>query len=257
MKVSRLARRLSVSAPRMTVKSHVPLPVRLAVALVALAAAVGAGAWFSATRAADAKAIDHQVDAARLRDENAALRGERDRLLATSDASDSRATMDRSTVKELGEQVARLEAENAKLKEDVAFFEAATTERGANSATAKNGVAIRRFQVVEDKAAHVARYRILLTQDSKAARDFAGDLQLVVTLSREGKAVTIALPEKSGPEGAVPVPDSDPAQFRLAFRSYKRVEGVIRIPVDASLKTVQAKVLERGAVLAQQTVAAA
>ena len=42
--------------------------------------------------------------------------------------------MERSTIQELGEQIARLEADNTRLKEDVAFFEAATADRPSTAA---------------------------------------------------------------------------------------------------------------------------
>ncbi len=261
MKYARLRRHLAVSAPRMTIRSHVPLPVRLGVAIAALAVAVGAGAWWSANHLADARLTDQRIEVARLTRDNAALQRERDRLREAGNTNDSSQAMERSTVKELGEQVARLEGENARLKEDVAFFEAATADRQPPSSSGA-GVAIRRFQVTQDKPAHTARYRILLTQDSRANREFAGDLQLVLTVVREGKTVTIALPEMAGagpahepgkPNAPVAI-DGDATQFRAVFRSYKRMEGTIRMPADVSLKAVQAKVLERGAVRAQQSV---
>ena len=241
----------------MTIREHVPLPVRLGVAALALAIAVGVGAWLSANRLADARLFDDRAEVARLKEENGTLRVERDRLRETSNTSDSRAAMERSTLKELGDQVARLETENGKLKEDVAFFEGATADRN-NAASTGAGIAIRRFQVTQDKVAHTARYRILLTQDSKANREFAGQLQLVITLVRDGKTVNIPVPDSSpaGSSNGVAI-DGDPSQLRAVFRSYKRMEGTFRMPADASLKAVQAKVLEGGAIRAQQTVSVA
>jgi hypothetical protein len=249
----------------MTIRTHVPLPVRLGVAIVALSVAVGVGAWLSATQLADARLTDQRAAVARLSEENAGLKVERDRLREASSLGDSSKAMEHSTVTELGAQIARLETENAKLKEDVAFFEGATADRSSPTAVGAS-VAIRRFQITQDKAAHTTRYRILLTQDSKAKSEFAGDLQLVLTLVREGKTVTIVVPDMttgaagaSSPNdaqktGPAVVMDGDPTQFRAVFRSYKRMEGTFRLAADVVLKAVQAKVLERGAVRAQQSV---
>ena len=243
----------------MTIRSHIPWPVRIVVALVVLAAAGAIGVWWASSGFASPQKEKERAELESLREENGALRVERDRLLLGTDTTDSKRAMDRSTLKEMGDQIAKLETENAKLKEDIAFFEAATSDR-RDQASTNSGIAIRRFQVTQDKTAHTARYRLLVTQDSKANRDFSGDLQLVVTITQGGKTANITLPElpiaasarNAGP-GGVTV-DGDAAQFRLAFRSYKRVEGSLRIPAEASLKAVHAKILERGAVRAQQTV---
>ena len=243
----------------MTIRTHIPWPFRIVVALVALVAAAAMGAWWTGGGSTRSEREHDRADLVTLREENRALHAERDRLTAATSMTDSKRLMERSTLKELGDQIAKLEADNAKLKEDVAFFEAATTERRAQ-AQASAGIAIRRFQVTQDAAAHTARYRILVTQDSKANRDFSGELQLVVTIAQGGKTANITVPDSSVPAGArntgpggVSV-EGDAAQFQVAFRSYKRMEGSLRIPAEASLKAVHAKILERGVVRAQQTV---
>ena len=255
----RIFRRHSVSAPKMTIRSHIPWPLRVVVAFVALAVAGMIGAWWASSTLLSAERDKDRVALNALREENLTMRAERDRLAGATASTDSKRVMENSTLKELSDQNARLEKENAKLKEDVAFFEAATTERKAQS-TGSAGVAIRRFQVTQDAAAHIARYRILVTRDSKADRDFAGTLQLVVTISQAGKTANITLPDSAAPAGAGNLGlagvsgDGDAAQFQVSFRSYKRIEGSVHIPAEASLKAVHAKILERGAIRAQQTV---
>ncbi len=243
----------------MTIRTHIPWPFRIVVGLVALAAATALGAWWAGGDSTRSQREQDRADLVTLREENRALHAERDRLAAATSSTDSKRLMERSTLKELGDQIAKLESDNAKLKEDVAFFEAATTER-RSQAPASAGIAIRRFQVTQDAVAHTARYRILVTQDSRANRDFSGELQLVVTIAQGGKTANITIPDFSvsasvgntGPPG-VSV-DGDATQFQVAFRSYKRMEGSLRIPAEASLKAVHAKILERGVVRAQQTV---
>lgn len=242
----------------MTIRTHVPWPFRIVVALVGLAVAAAIGAWWASGGPASAQRDQDRAELASLREGNRALRAERDRLLVASTTTDSKSVMERSTLKELSDQIARLETENAKLKEDVAFFEAATTEQ--RTQTSAGGIAIRRFQVTQDAAAHTAHYRLLVTQDSRANRDFVGELQLVVTIAQGGKTANITVPDSSaaaGTRNAVPIGvsvDGDAAQFKAAFRSYKRMEGSLRIPAGAALKAVHAKILERGVVRAQQTV---
>ena len=240
----------------MTVRSHVPFVAKLAVGCAALMLALGAGIALSRTEFVLPWLGDPHPGIGRLTDDNRALREERDRLLEASNTIDSRRAMEGSTIRELGEQVARLEADNGRLKEDVAFFEAATADRSPSVAKDAGGIAVRRFQVVQDKATRSARYRILLTQDSRANREFTGNLQMTLTVVQAGKAANIVVPDSAGrglrSQGVTGQPDR-PAS--VVFRSYKRIDGSFDIPADATLKSVQARILEYGAVRAQQTVA--
>lgn len=255
MKVRLLRQRLSVSAPRMTVRSHVPMGAKVAIAVVAFVAAVALGGWIGRSEFAQARLGDPNPELKRLQDENRTLHEERDRLLEATNTVDSSRVMERSTIKELGDQIARLEADNTRLKEDVAFFESATADRTSAAAKDAGGIAIRRFQVTQDKVAHTARFRILLTQDSRANRDFTGDLQLSVAVLQGGRTANIVLPgDTTTPEKGT----QDPASgnpYVVAFRSYKRIDGSFAVPADALVKSVQARILERGAVRVQQTVA--
>ena len=258
MKVRLLRQRLSVSAPRMTVRSHVPLGTLIVIGLVALVAAVVFGAWIARSEFAQARLGDPNPELKRLQDENRALHEERDRLLESTNTVDSSRVMERSTIKELGDQIARLESDNTRLKEDVAFFEAATADRTSTAAKdardASGGIAIRRFQVKQDPIAHTARFRILLTQDSRANRDFTGDLQLTVAVVQGGKAANIVLPGDAA-QPAISSADGSPGNpYAVTFRSYKRIDGSFGVPVDAVVKSVQARILERGVVRVQQTV---
>ena len=240
----------------MTVRSHVPWAVKLTAGCAALAVALVAGMALSRTDFAQSWLGDPHPEIGRLTDDNRALREERDHLLEASNTNDSRRAMEGSTIRELGEQVARLEADNARLKEDVAFFEAATADRSSSVVRDAGGIAMRRFQVVQDKATRSARYRILLTQDSRANRDFAGDLQLTLAVVQAGKAANIVLPDSAGKGLRSQRVDGSPDRpAAVIFRSYKRIDGSFDIPGDATLKSVQARILERGTVRAQQTVA--
>lgn len=245
-------RRLSVSAPRMTVRSHVPLGLKVCAALLAFAAAIAIGVVLGAVfnpfgTAPSRRAIDASLGRALV--ENQALRDDRDRLVASGPV-DTQRVMENATIRELGAQVTRLEADNAHLKEDVAFFEAATAGRTPASAIdAASGIALRRFQITADKPAHRARYRLLLTQDSRAGRDFVGSLALVATVQRAGQTMKVSIPDPaSAPTGA-----TDAANYSVVFRSYKRIDGSFDLPADATLVSVEARILEQGIVRVRQT----
>jgi hypothetical protein len=134
----------------------------------------------------------------------------------------------------LTEQIHNLEVENGKLKDDLSFFE------GLLPAGAQ-GVAIRSFRV-EMAEPRQLRYRLLLMQGGRTVSDFTGNYQLVLTMFQNGKNAMMTLPK---PEAA--------ASFRLSFKHYQRVEGVLDIPEGATVKSVQVKILEKGALRAQQS----
>jgi len=249
----RLLRSLSVSAPKMTVRSHVPLRMKICAGLVAFAIAVAIGVLIGRFGSAPARG-KFDATLGRLMEENRDLRTERDRLVGASAPVDSRNVMENATIKELGDQISRLEADNAHLKEDVAFFEAATEGRTpATAIDAASGIALRRFQVTEDKATHRVRYRLLLTQDAKANRDFVGNLELVASFRRGGRAAKMTFPDPAGANAGSNVDAADPAPYALAFRSYKRVDGMFELPADAALTSVEAHVLEQGVIRVRRT----
>ncbi|MGZ9711689.1 hypothetical protein ACXX82_12870 [Glaciimonas sp. GNP009] len=67
-----------------------------------------------------------------------------------------------------------------------------------------------------------------------------------MTLTVRGKSVVLSFPEQN-------TNTVEKAGFQLDFKYYQRVDGVLTLPDGAVVKTLQAKVRQRGRVLAQQT----
>ena len=241
LKYKLLRRRLSISAPRMTVRRHVPWTMRAAFVLVLVGAFLLGGKWvYHLGRDFAGFGEDLHGEVTRLEAENAALRAERDRLTQSEGAAQSRLTIERSAQEQLGKQIKSLEIENAKLKDDVSFFE----NLSANGPV--GGLSIKRMRVERDVVPEQMRYRILVTQGGKIDHDFSGELQLLVTLQEEGKAVIINLPGAAS--------DADAKTFLVNFRLFERLEGTFHVPPGALVKQVEARILEKGTVRAQQTV---
>lgn len=207
--------------------------------LVILSGLVGAGVmWSYGSGRSFAKNqqdnVYDQLSIYKERVEN--LTVERDQLSTTVNAAESQLNIERSAQKQLAAQVKSLEAENTRLKEDLAFFESLLP-----NATGPQGVAIRRLKI-DQIAPNQLRYRLLIMQGGKGDRRFIGNLQLAVTTLQGGKSAMMTFPE------AVP---AEQEKFKLSFMHYQRVEGVLTLPEDASTKLVQARVLENGQVRAQ------
>ncbi|HEY0847363.1 MAG TPA: DUF6776 family protein, partial [Noviherbaspirillum sp.] len=149
---------------------------------------------------------------------------------------ESQLNIERSAQSQLATQVKTLVAENARLKEDLAFFESLLP-----NATGPQGIAIRRLKV-DHIAPNQLRYRLLIMQGGKGDRRFTGTLQLAVTTLQDGKSAMMVFPE------GVP---GEQEKFKLNFMHYQRVEGVLTLPEGVSTKLVQARVLENGQVRAQ------
>ncbi|OWW23019.1 hypothetical protein AYR66_23010 [Noviherbaspirillum denitrificans] len=227
---------MSVSSPKMTIRTRTPWPMRLVIVLAAfLAGAVAM--WFAGYgRFATVSPDNARAMAAEYKERLDQVTTERDQLSTTANAAESQLNIERSAQKQLAAQVKSLEADNMRLKEDLAFFESLLP-----NATGPAGVSIRRLKV-DQLAPNQVRYRLLVMQGGKGDRRFNGSLQLMVTTLQDGKSAMMTFP-------AVP---ADQEKFKLSFTHYQRVEGVLTLPEGAATKLVQARVLENGQVRAQQ-----
>lgn len=175
---------------------------------------------------------------AQLKEQVEKLTAERDQYSSTVSSSESEKNMDRSEQHQLEIQVKSIESENIKLKEDLAFFESLLPV-DANA----QGVSIRRMKA-EIVVPNQLHYKLLIMQGGKVGHDFTGNLQLAVTVLQAGKSAMILFPEPTSTE-------SD--KFKLTFKHYQRAEGILILPDGAVMKAVQARILDKGQIRAQQS----
>ncbi len=166
------------------------------------------------------------------------LRIERDRLATSANAAESQLNIERAAQKELLTQIKLLETENARIKEDLAFFESLLPVDPRGTGIAIRGIA------AEVTAPAQLQYRLLVMQGGKRATNFEGTLRLTVTVVQNGRTVTLTFPEGKS---------SEINNFKLGFRHYQRLEGILSLPPGATPRSFQATVLEKGQVRAQQT----
>ena len=242
MKYTLWRRRMSISAPRMTIKSHFSWPLRavLLAVVIGLGGVIALLAYDFGRHFTGFNSADSTRQVSDLTVKVANLTAERDRFSSVVDAAESQANIAQATQAQLSKQIATLEAENAKLKEDLAFFEGLLP-----TATGNQGIAIQRLSL-ELVTPTQLRYRSLIMQGGKVGHDFVGDLQVLVTAVVRGKNVVLTYPEQNSNP-------NDKAGYLLDFKYYQRVDGVLTLPDGATVKTVQAKVLEKGQERAQQS----
>ncbi len=229
-----LRRRLSVSAPRMIVRSHLPWPLRWAVAAVMLGFSAAIALWaFEFGKGIAGLDRDAKAELAQLRSEVDALRADRDRARQISDTAESLLKTERAAQQTLAQQLRQLEAEKQALQADLGFFQKLLPSRPGE------GLQLRGLQA-EAVAPGQVRYQMLVVQNGKPTSDFRGRYELMLGGVLDGKPWTQPLP--GGPL---------PLQLRL----YARVDGVVDHPPAAVIKTVQVKVIDsQGAVRTTQSV---
>lgn len=238
MRFKLLRRRLSISAPRVIVRSHLPWPLRWAVFAVALGFSAAIALW-AFEFGKDIAGLDRPArqELVQLRAELAELREEAARAQAIAATADSLLTAERAAQERLAAQLRQAEADNLALKADLGFFERLLPVAGAG---AGEGLVVRGFQV-EPLSPGELRYQLLVMQSGKSPRPFEGRYELTLAGTRDGQPWT-----------ATPLPEAAP----LRVKQYVRLEGRASVPAGAVVKTAEVRVLSAaGAVLATQKAA--
>jgi hypothetical protein len=233
-----IRRRLSISAPHMAVRSHLPWPLRWVVAALMLGFSAALALWaFEFGRGIaglDTGGKQAQEAIAQLRQQLGDAKRDRDAAQSVANSADSLLKAERVTQQRLAEQVKALEAENLALKDDLGFFERLLPASG-------DGLSVRGLQV-EVSAPGQLRFQVLVMQQGgRQQPEFHGRIELLVSGIQDGKAA---------PEGA-------PAfKQALVFKQYRRVDGLLTLPAALQVKQVQVRVLdEAGLVRASQKLA--
>jgi hypothetical protein len=233
MRFRLLRRRLTISAPRMAVRSAMPWPFRWVVMAIVLGFCGAVALWaFEFGKNIAGLDTGSKEELAKLRVEVAQLREERDKAQSVANTSGSLLTAERAAQDKLVAQIRLLETENRALRDDLGFFEKLIPASGAE------GIAIRGLQA-EKMGESRLRWQVLVIQPVKNAPEFNGKLEITLAGTLNGKPWVMPLPG-----GAQP----------LQLRQYRRIEGVVDLPPQAVVQNVSAKVVEGAVTRAAQGV---
>lgn len=223
MRFRLLRRRLTISAPSMTVRGALPWPLRWVALALMLGFSAAIGLWaFEFGKSIAGLDKDAKEELLKLRAEVAQLRQENDKNLSIVNTSGLTLVTEKAEKDKLNEQLKQLEIDNRALRDDLGFFEKLTSAGNAES------LAIRSLQA-ELVAVDQLRWQALVIQPVKNAPEFKGKLELTFSGFQNGKPWSMTLP--SGP-----VP--------LQLTQYKRAEGLVDLPPQVIVKAVSAKVLD-------------
>jgi hypothetical protein len=237
--LKKIRQRFGISAPRMTVKTHVAWYWRMLGLVAVLSCSFALAAWIydAGRRFAGFDRSEAEQQLSQLRESVGRLTPEAAGLRASVNASESTLQIERATQTQLARQVKVLEDENARLKEDLAFFENLIPSEHRD-----NAMLINRFRVEPGALPGEYRYRLLLMQGGRRDKPFQGNLQLLVTLQQDGKDVIITLPEEAAAQA-----------YKISFKYFQRVEGTFRVAPGARVKMVQVRIFESGSTQARAT----
>lgn len=240
MRLRLLFRRLTISAPRMAVRSALPWPLRWAVFAIVFGFCAAIGLWaFEFGR--DIAGLDHDTKEAlkqartellSLRSQVSILEAERNKAQSVANTVDTLLMSEKVMQDKLTAQNRQLEADNRALRDELGFFEKLIPTTGAE------GVSIRGLQVEANNGREM-KWQVLVIQALKNPSEFSGKLELNFTGLLDGKPWSGSLP------GGL-------QEIRLT--QYGRIEGVYELPAQVVLKGVTAKVLQGSAVKAVQSI---
>ncbi len=230
-----LRRKFSISAPRLSVSPHIPWYVRWAVALPFLLV-MGYVVWWSYDAGMELAGFhrgEAETEISELRDRVAFLEAENAKQANQLAVDERQAQMQQAAADEVQEQVKALHDENAKLKEDLSFFQNLPLTGGRDAE-----LSIHNLKVEVGGLPGEYHCRMLLVQGvQRRGREFEGELQIVVNGDQDGQKVVLQFPQKEG---------NGPATHRLNFKYYQRVDRVFRLPAETRIDSVEIRVYEKG-----------
>ena len=235
-----LLRRLTVSSPRMSVRSALPWPLRWVFVAVVLGFCAAIALWafevgkdiagIEDSRSQEFVRLDREIDT--LTQNLTRVKEERDRALAQANTAATLMTAEKAAQERLTTLNKQLEADNQRLRDDLGFFEKLIPAVGSE------GLVIRGLQA-ELQAQRQVKWQVLVIQPMKNAPEFTGRLELNFSGLQSGR-----------PWSASPTEEAQP----IKLRQYARAEGVFELPPQTVLKAVTAKIMDGKTVKAVQSI---
>ncbi len=179
-----------------------------------------------------------------LESETAKLRAEAFDLRARNSTLESELAMTRGSQETQQKQSLELSAENAQLKEELAFL-----QKLVSDSSKQVGLQLQRLAVERDSD-EMWHYNLLVVRGGSPKDEFEGSIVLRATLA----------PAPGAPAGThgmiLTLPDDQPeakAALTLKFKYYQRVEGRFHVPAGMRVTAVTARAFETGQTSARAT----
>ena len=232
MRMRLLLRRLTVSSPRMSVRSALPWPLRWAVGALALGFSAALGLW-AFEFGKDIAGLDRHTER-----EFLVLRAQVDDLNAqlaiaqeVANTAQSLLTTEQVAQEQLALQIKQLQSDNETLRSDLGFFERLLPSAGGGALNIR-GLQAERISPAQFK------WQVLIIQAAKNSPEFTGKIQVSLSGTLNGKPWSINT-------NATPEP--------VVVRSYLRKEGLVEVPQQAVIKSITAQIERDGSTVSVHT----
>ncbi len=240
MRFRLLRRRLTISAPRMAVRSALPWPFRWAMLAIVFGFCAAIGLWafeFGKEIAGIDRGSREEVqrlsaELAQVRADLDAARDQRDQAQSIANTAGTLVTAEKAAHESVLSQLKQLQMENRSLHDDLGFFEKLIPSSGVE------GVAIRGLQA-EIQDAKSLKWQVLVIQANKNALVFNGKLELSFSGVQNGRPWSATL--ANGPQ-------------TVSVKQYGRLEGMFDIPDQVVVKGVSARLLDGTTIRATQSI---
>lgn len=225
LRIRKFRRRFGILAPKVVVRSHLPLRWYV-VSITLLALLMLSLGWLMAQRS-EAGVLERELLG--LRQKIQSQSDELSVLRSSAGTEQSAVSIERAARQQFLSRIKVLESENAMLKEDMLLF-----ERLIPAADETAAVRIENFRVAADVGGRY-HYRLLVVyQPDRQLPEFRGSLQLEIQYAHLGKGERMLISE--APDGQ--------RDGRVEVRHFLRREGGFVLPAGAVLKGVEARLYQ-------------
>lgn len=220
-RIARLLKRcFGPTATHVAVRAEIPVSWRIFWTIFLITVGYSASYW----HLAGGNAADMREEMSRLEQENRilhtqAIHVERQQQVATVAQSD------------LTKDLATLQEENVRLKEDVAFYKSILED-----STGVAVIKLHSFKVASGERPGEYQYHLLLVQSGKHDKNVQGSLQLTVMGTKDGKPF---MQQIMGEQ-------SQQRSGKVNFKYYQPIEGSFVIPAQIAPHSLEAKFFQSG-----------
>lgn len=214
-----LKMRFGITAPQVAVRTA--LPWYWSVARIVLVLLVGYAAAYWQLVGRYTRPLDH-VAAQKLEDVQA--------LQVKVVHLESQLQVATAAQSNFAKEMASMQDENMRIKEELAFYKSILTEGGTTGVPRIHSVKLSR-----GARAGEYQYQILLVQSGRHDKLVQGGLQLLLNGTLNGKPMTHHV-EPAGQQKGI----------KVNFKYYQRIEGLFSVPPQASAQTLQVQYVATG-----------
>lgn len=224
-------RRLTISAPRMAIRSAIPWPVRWLLGAVVVGL-TGAVALWTFEKGRDFAGLDRDSVQARvqLQAQLDVLAHDLERAQAVANTAETLLTAERRAQEMLASQLQELQDDNRRLRRELGFYEQLIPTSGAG------GLSVRGLSARRTESGGLS-WQVLLVQSTRNAPEFKGYLKITYSGERHGQPW-----ELTEPAGKHPV----------AMRQSLRLDGRAPAVAGASVNLLTVRLMQGDNVLLTQ-----